>query len=266
MELALGSILALMIGLSLGILGAGGSILTLPVLVYVMGIPAQIAAGYSLGIVGLSAAMGSWQNLHLKRVRFIPAMLFALPAIATVLLMRRIILPTIPASFSIAGIIVSLNSFSMIFFAVLMAFSAWSMLRPRSKKENDKPEKGSHSIPLLLITGAITGLITGFVGIGGGFLIVPALTIAAGLAVESAIATSLLIIALNSLPGFIAELLYPSMPIRWDILILFSMAAMLGSRLGIKVAVHIPGKLLRKGFGIFLLIMGSVILLKEIFL
>lgn len=265
MELAeiIGYLGALLIGVVLGLIGGGGSILTVPVLVYLLGVNPVTATAYSLFVVGTSSFMGAARNLQKGRMRFRTAFSFALPALISVFCTRKYIVPAIPEQlFSIGSFTLSKGTGIMIFFALLMFLAGSSMILDRDRFL----ESGKNASPnyrLLIPLGFVTGLITGLVGAGGGFIIVPILVILAGLPMKKAVGTSLLIIAINSLIGFLGDLGHRE--IDWYFLILFSLLAVCGIFLGIFLNRFINGSKLKTGFGWFVLLMGTYVLWKELF-
>ncbi|MCA0447580.1 MAG: sulfite exporter TauE/SafE family protein [Bacteroidetes bacterium] len=262
MEIA-GYFAAVLIGLTLGLMGAGGSILTVPVLVYLFGFNPVTATSYSLFIVGVTAFTGSISYFRQGEIKFRTTLLFVLPSLLSVYLTRSFLIPALPE------VILSSDLFTLtkgglilIFFSVLMIFSSLSMIRSgKNEKESPVKEAQFHGALILLI-GFGTGIVTGFAGAGGGFIIIPVLVLLAGLPIRSAIGTSLVIITMNSLMGFSGDLLH-STP-DWTFLIPFSL---------IPVAAIFPGTLLSRKidpaklklyFGWFVLIIGIVMLVKEL--
>ena len=258
-ELILASILAFIIGGIVSLLGAGGSILIMPVLVYVLGIPAQNAAPYSLGIVGIIAAFAAIVGLKKTTIDLSSLLHFSLPAMTSVMLMRSVVVPMLPLQYHILSLNFSLNVLSMVFFAVIMFIAAISMLR----KKNNESIHHSPSTFALSYLGFTTGIITGFIGIGGGFIIVPILLHFTNMHVKQAISTSLFIIALNSLPGFALNLITMQSP-NYTLLSLLSIAGILGSIIGITIHHKADQHILKKGFAYFILLMSIFILIKEI--
>ena len=191
----IGFIAALIIGIVLGLIGGGGSILTVPVLVYVLHINPITATAYSLFVVGVSSTAGAIQNLKKGLIDFQTALIFAIPSLIAVYGTRRYIVPAIPNQLiSYKNIIITKEIGLMIFFALIMFIASISMIR--NDKRKIKPiMKSNTSYTLILIEGIVVGILTGLVGAGGGFLIIPALVLMAKLPMKKAVATSLLIIA-----------------------------------------------------------------------
>lgn len=256
-----GYLAALLIGVVLGLIGGGGSILTVPVFVYLFAVNPVTATAYSLFVVGLTALVGAFQNIRKGLVDFKTAIVFSIPAFIAVYLTRRFIMPSIPDTILEFGdFILTKNITIMVFFAIIMLFASWSMIR----NKRPEPEPGTaiiYNYPLIVVEGFIIGILTGLVGAGGGFLIIPALVLLAKLPMKKAVATSLLIIAIKSLIGFIGDI--ETMEIDWNFLMVFSLLSIIGIFAGVKLNHLIDGKKLKKAFGWFVLIMSIYILLKE---
>lgn len=253
---------ALLMGIVLGLIGSGGSILTVPILVYMLAVNPVLATAYSLFAVGATSLVGAVKNIQKNLVDFRTAIVFSIPAFIAVYLTRKFIVPALPEYlFSVKGFEITRDIGIMLFFAVIMVLAAISMIFNR--KENINPqEKVKFNYPLILIEGFLVGLLTGIVGAGGGFLIIPALVLLAKLPMKKAVATSLLIIAVKSLIGFIGDI--ENLEIEWLFLLIFTGISILGIFLGIYLNRFIPGKKLKKGFGWFVLIMGFYIIWKEL--
>jgi len=261
MEL-IGYIAAVLIGVSLGLIGGGGSILTVPVLVYLFGIDAEKAIPYSLFIVGMTSIFGTISYFKNGWVDLQKAVLFGLPSIVMVLVARRYILPIIPDEiFRFSTFVLTKNALLMLLFAVTMLVAASSMIRKR--KEELITEMVSTNYFTIISKGAMVGLLTGFIGAGGGFLIIPALVNFLKLPMKTAVGTSLLIIAANSLLGFVFSMSYTQ--ISWSFISTIAAIAILGIIIGSLLVTKIDGKKLKPAFGYFVLLMGSYILLKELF-
>jgi hypothetical protein len=259
----LGFIGALLIGIVLGLIGGGGSILTVPVLVYLLSINPVTATAYSLFVVGVSALVGAVRNMQKGLVDFKTAIVFAVPAFIAVYSTRKFIVPAIPDElFQVGDFMVTKNIGIMVFFAIIMVVAAISMMK---SKRGDVAEDSevSYNYPLIIVEGVVVGLLTGIVGAGGGFLIIPALVLLAKLPMKKAVATSLLIIAIKSLIGFIGDV--ENLEIDWSFLLSFTAVSVVGIFLGIFLNKFIDGKKLKKGFGWFVLLMGIYIIGKELF-
>jgi len=247
----------------LGLIGGGGSILTVPVLVYLMAINPVTATAYSLFVVGTSSLVGALRNIPKKLIDFRTAIVFAIPAFIAVYLTRKYLVPAIPQEiFSVAGFMVTKNIGIMLFFAVIMIIASVSMIREKDNGKKAENEKVTYNYPLIIVEGLVVGLLTGIVGAGGGFLIIPALVLLAKLPMKKAVATSLLIIAVKSLIGFIGDV--ENMEIDWTFLLIFSGISIGGIWLGVYLNNFINGKKLKKGFGWFVLLMGIYIIWKEL--
>jgi uncharacterized membrane protein YfcA len=330
-----GYIAAVVIGFTLGLIGGGGSILTVPVLVYLLHINPVLATAYSLFVVGVSSTVGAFNYMKKGLLNYKTAIIFAVPSFIAVFLTRKFLVPAIPEQlFSIgqldittevlfilililAMIFVSLLSLNkifqgnkkhiktfllvtpaaimvflvrqflipripdnlivigdftlsrgtgiMLFFALIMLLAGLSMIRKKKSSEDDKEPTGIiYNYPMIVVEGATIGTITGIVGAGGGFLIIPALVLLARLPMKMAIGTSLLIIAVKSLAGFLGDLSNQS--IDWVFLLSFTGLAIIGIFIGTYSSRFIDNQKLKKGFGWFVLIMSVYIILKELFL
>lgn len=261
----IGFLLAALVGISLGLIGSGGSILTVPILVYVMGVDPVLATAYSLFIVGSTALVGGVQSATQKRVDFKTVLIFGIPSIAAVYATRLWIVPLIPAEVaSIGGIVITKSIALMLLFAVVMILASVSMIKPGKKTEISESEPMVYNYPIILLEGTIVGILTGLVGAGGGFLIIPALVLLAKMPMKLAVGTSLFIIAAKSLIGFTGDL-QGSQVIDWKLLLTFTGFAVVGIFGGILLSKKIPGEKLKKAFGWFVLIMGIYIIVKELF-
>jgi uncharacterized membrane protein YfcA len=258
--------LALTIGLALGLIGGGGSILTVPVLVYVAGTDPELATAYSLFIVGVTALVGGVQNALLRQVDFKTAMIFGIPSIAMVYLTRAYILPAIPKELlTIGSFVLTKNIALMLLFSVLMVAASISMIRSGEKSKDEQAPAKPLNFGLVLLEGTLVGLLTGLVGAGGGFLIIPALVLLAQLPMRLAVGTSLMIIATKSLIGFLGDLQRPDLALDWGFLLLFTAFAVVGIFVGTALAKKIPAARLKSAFGWFVLAMGIYIFVKEVF-
>lgn len=252
---------ALIIGITLGLIGGGGSILTVPVFVYLLGINPHVATAYSLFVVGIASLVASVQNARKKRISYQTGIVFAFPAFIVVFLIRKYLLPAIPDEIFQSGDFVLRKSVAiMLFFALVMLIASISMIRGRREISEELPT--SFNYPLIFLQGTIVGLITGMVGAGGGFLIIPALVFLAKLPIKQAVATSLMVISINSLCGFFGDV--QSIVIDWSFLLLFTSIAVAGVIIGTFFNSRIDSTKLRKLFGWFILGMGILILLREV--
>ncbi|MDG1260936.1 MAG: sulfite exporter TauE/SafE family protein [Flavobacteriales bacterium] len=253
---------ALVIGVVLGLVGGGGSILTVPVLVYLLAVEPVLATAYSLFVVGFAASIGAIQNFRKGMVDVKTGIVFAIPALIAVFLTRLYLIPAIPEElFQLGDLVVTKDIGIMVFFALIMLFASISMIRGRKGGEG---EEGPvvYNYPMIVLEGAVVGVLTGIVGAGGGFLIIPALVIFAKLPMKKAVGTSLLIIAAKSLIGFVGDV--QNMAIDWSFLLVFAGITAVGILVGIYLTNFIEGKKLKKGFGWFVLLMGVYILWKEL--
>lgn len=259
----IGYIGALLMGLSLGLIGGGGSILTVPILVYLFSVDAVLATAYSLFIVGLTSLIGSFSHMRLGNIHWLTALVFGVPSILAVYATRAWLVPALPDPlFSLGGEPVSKPLGILIFFALIMVAAAFSMIR-KQKKTADAAGEVKFNYPLILAEGAVVGTITGLVGAGGGFLIIPALVLLAKLPMKQAVGTSLIIIASKSLIGFTGDLKGHEV-IDWNFLLVFSAIAIVGIIAGSILSKRIPNEKLKPAFGWFVLAMGLYIITKEL--
>jgi hypothetical protein len=331
----LGFLSAIIIGFTLGLIGGGGSILTVPVLVYMFQIEPVMATAYSLFVVGISSSVGALNYMKKGLMNYKTAIVFAVPSFIAVFLTRKFLVPAIPDQLFalgkldittdllfiliLIGVMLSVSLLSlnktfrgskahvrafllvtpaaimvfivrqfiiplipenlivlgdftltksigiMVFFALIMFFSAFSMIRGRKEAgEGTEPKGIIYNYPMIVIEGAIVGTITGLVGAGGGFLIIPALVLLAGLPMKMAIGTSLLIISVKSLLGFLGDI--GNQEITWTFLLAFTGLAVIGIFAGTYTSKFIDGNKLKKGFGWFVLIMAIYIMINELFI
>lgn len=256
----LGYLLAIVMGFSLGLLGGGGSILTVPILVYILNVDPILATGYSLFVVGSTALVGGWRKYKQGLVVWKKGLIFAIPSLIAVFFTRYTLVPLIPeVIFSTSGFVLSKQIAIMIFFGIIMLLASYSMIRGNAVIHQ---EEATFNPFYLALTGLVIGVVAGLVGAGGGFLIVPALALLVGLPIKKAIGTSLFIIAIQSLIGFLGDI-GAGQSMNWGFLLLFTAFSVVGMFLGIHATHFVaPGKL-KKGFGWFVLVMGIFILLRE---
>lgn len=250
----------LIMGFVLGLLGGGGSILTVPILVYLFKLNAVTATAYSLFIVGSAACIGAFKNYKKNNLDIRVGLLFSIPGFIGVFVSRAIVVPSLPdVIFNAQGLSLSKDNFILSVFAVLMIFASYKMITGRSEKKITY----TVSSPLLGVLGFVVGLITGFVGAGGGFIIIPVLNQFAGLNIKKAIGTSLFVISINSLLGFCGDLL--NLSPDWLFLFKLSCLAVIGVVAGAYFNTKVPAQVLKKGFGFFILTLGSWIIYKQIY-
>ncbi|WP_363319876.1 sulfite exporter TauE/SafE family protein [Flavobacterium sp.] len=253
---------ALIIGVVLGITGGGGSILTVPVLVYILNYNPIIATAYSLFIVGTTAGFGTIQNFKKGLVVPKTALLFAIPSVIGVYLTRKFIVPGIPdVVFYFGSLQLSKATFLMLLFAIVMFMTAYSMLK--TQREEDLIDFKLKSLVLVNIKLFFVGILIGLIGAGGGFLIVPVLLKFAKLPMRKAIGTSLLIITVNSLLGFTGDI--QNLSIDWIFLLSFSLISIIGIFIRLYIQNFINEKHLKKVFGVLVLMMSMFIVYKELF-
>lgn len=263
----LGYIASVIIGLSLGLIGGGGSILTMPVLVYLMAVEPLLATAYSLFVVGTTSLVGVYPKFRQGLVDVRTALVFGAPSIVAVYLVRGFVVPALPAIiFTVGGVEVTKSLLMMMLFAVLMVAASVSMIRkpkvPKTEEGNGSPPERKFNYPLILAEGLLVGGLTGLVGAGGGFLIIPALVVLSKLPMKQAVGTSLLIIAAKSLIGFIGDLQHT--PIQWPLLLGVTGAAVVGIFIGNALTHKVDGNKLKVAFGWFVLVMGIFIITKEL--
>lgn len=262
MEL-LGYIASLFIGIALGLIGGGGSILTVPVLTLLFGVDAVLATAYSLFIVGTTSLFGVYPKFREGLVNFKTALIFGAPSIVAVYLTRSFIIPAIPNQlFTLGNLNVTKGVLLMVLFAVLMVAASVSMIR-KPKKQVEVEGKQVFNYPLIFLEGALVGVLTGLVGAGGGFLIIPALVILSKLPMKEAIGTSLLIIAAKSLIGFTGDI--GKQTFDWTLLLSITLLAVIGIFIGNLLARKIDGDKLKTSFGWFVLVMGAYLLISQLF-
>jgi uncharacterized membrane protein YfcA len=263
--------IAIIIGISLGLVGGGGSILTVPVLVYLLSVDALLATTYSLFIVGVTSLVGGANAYNKKLIDFRAVALFGIPSILAIFVARHFILPAIPEYIvTIGNVVVTKDVLLMLVFALLMFGAAFTMIRNDGTSAADQNFMHSplhhegHDEPnlFLILPGLLIGLVTGMLGAGGGFLIIPTLVLIIKLPMKIAVGTSLLIVAINSIFGFVFSL--SQHRLDWKLLLTFTTLAIAGIIIGSKLSDRIPGNTLKKGFGWFIMLMAVYILMKEL--
>lgn len=258
----IGFIASIAVGISLGLIGGGGSILTVPVLVYLFNIDAVLATAYSLFIVGLTSAVGSVNYFKKGLVNIKTAIVFGIPSIVAVFATRAYIVPAIPKEvLHLGDFIITKSLLMMLLFAILMIAASYSMIKKDKTEASPEFAKQQFNYPLILLEGGIVGVLTGLVGAGGGFLIIPALVVLSKLPMKEAVGTSLVIIAAKSLIGFFGE--GGEAIIDWIFLAKVSAFAIIGIFIGSALSKKVDGAKLKPAFGWFVLVMGIYIIIKE---
>ena len=253
---------AIVVGLVIGLAGGGGSILTVPIFVYVFHIPTVLATTYSLFVVGSTSLIGSANHIWKKRVDLRVTLVFALPSFISVYLSRRFLLPALPDPlFQFGQFVLPKSNAILYFFAIVMIIAARAMIR------SDQPERGEAAdghprYGSLALDGLAVGLLTGTIGAGGGFLIVPMLVLLAGLPINRAVATSVLIIAVNSFVGFLGDIHHTDL--NWNFLLPFTGLSIVGIFAGMYLARFVAPDQLKKGFGWFVLAVAIYMISREL--
>lgn len=256
----LGYFAAFIIGTVLGLVGGGGSILTVPLLVYLLAYNPVVATAYSLFVVGTSSVVGVIQKHQKNLVDFKTGLAFSFPSFLAVYISRRYLVPNIPDQlFTINSFVLTKEMAIMVFFALVMLIASTSMIRTKVKSEELFIKQPYYKT---FIQGLVIGVITGLIGAGGGFLYVPALVLWAGLTMKNAVGTSLVIVSINSIIGFIGDL--HSLQIDWLFLLTFTSLTILGTLVGGYLSKYVSNKKLKKGFGYFIFIMAIYIMIKEV--
>lgn len=260
-----GYIASVLIGISLGLIGGGGSILTVPVLVYLFGLDAFLATEYSLFIVGISSVVGSFSYFKKGLVNLKTTLVFGIPSVISIFLTRNYLVPLIPDEvFSINNFVVTKDIFLLLIFAGLMILASYKMIQKSPELQLQAETIDKNKNLLAAGEGSVVGILTGLVGAGGGFMIIPALVNLLKTPMKVAIGTSLVIIALNSLIGFFSSV--KNVEIDWKLLSTISSIAIIGIIIGAQLSKKIDGKKLKPAFGWFILVMGIYIIVKELFI
>jgi uncharacterized membrane protein YfcA len=232
--------------------------------VYLFHVDPVIATAYSLFIVGASSLVGAWPKYKQGFVNLKTAIIFGIPSIASVYATRKYLVPAIPSELGHIGeLAITKSVMMMLLFAILMVAASISMIRSKSSIGNIQEEEQKFNYPMILLEGALVGVLTGLVGAGGGFLIIPALVMLSKLPMKQAVGTSLMIIAAKSLIGFIGDMNGDEV-IDWQFLGFFSTLAIVGIVAGTMLSKKIAGEKLKPAFGWFVLIMGIYIIVMEI--
>lgn len=262
-----GYIGALLMGIVLGLLGAGGSILTVPILFYLFGVDVVLSTAYSLFVVGFTALAGAIPNMKKGLVNYKIALLFSAPSLLAVYLARAFLVPAIPQHlFFLGKLDVTKDVAILVGFAIVMILAAWSMMRSaRNNQQENATVSKKLDYRLIMLEGLVVGLITGIVGAGGGFLIIPALVIIGKLPMKLAVGTSLLIIAIKSILGFLGDV-QSGQEIDWIFLLVITGITIAGILIGTRLSNFVEGAKLKKAFGWFVLLMGCYIIINELFI
>ncbi len=257
-----GYLASIIMGISLGLIGGGGSILTVPILFYLFKQDSVLATTNSLFVVGLTALVGALINVKKGNIDLKTGVLFAIPSFLGVYLTRVFLLPYMPdIIFSAFGLTLTKPLLIMLVFAILMIFASRSMIRAGSIKQIESID--TRNLFSIGRKGFFVGCTTGFVGAGGGFLIIPALVLLLNLPIRIAIGTSLAIIAANSLFGFFISTIKYTIAIDWNLLLSICGLGILGIVIGNIFSSKVSEKKLKQGFGYFVLIIGSLILIDQ---
>lgn len=258
----IGYITVMLVGVTLAVIGGGGSILTVPILVYLFKLPADISTSYSLLLVGLSAAVGAVQYGRQGLIAYRIGAIFTVPAFLGVFSVRKFLMPQIPESFELFSIFVTKDKLILMVFACIMLLASISMIRSRNGENNNEGKKKNLNIFVIALEGLIVGGVTGFVGAGGGFLIIPALVLLAGLPMKQAVGTSLMIIAVKSIFGFTGDI--GVLAIDWSFLGTISAISIVGIFVGSHIAKFVKSETLKPLFGYFVLLMGGFIIFQQL--
>ena len=257
-----GYIFSILMGVVLGTLGAGGSILILPILVYFMDINPSLATAYSLIIVAFTALVGSIKYITNKQMNLVVLFIFAVPSVITIYITRRYLLPAFPESLYLGQIIITKDFLIMLIFSLLMLSASYLMLFSKEIKSSTSSNK-LYANSKIILNGSIVGFFTGIIGAGGGFLIVPALVIFSGLNMKTAVGTSLFIIFIKSMIGFLGDV-QAGVQINYYLIIMITICTSIGILIGVKYSKNISGNALKKTFGYFLILISLFIIIKEI--
>jgi uncharacterized protein len=257
--------LVFVMGGLLGLLGGGGSILTIPILVYFFGISPLLSTGYSLFIVGASSSVAVYNYWKERLINVKVGIVFGVPATGGVLVSRILILPNLPETIHLLNIDVSKDRLILLIFAILVLAISIFMIKSRDATSDTILQKKENGLSVIktLLGGSVLGVITGFVGAGGGFMIVPALIILTPVTLKESIATSLFIISVKAIVGFMGDL-SAGVQFDWVFLCQLLSITVIGIIIGTKINKYMPVQYLRKGFGYFVFAMGIFILYKEL--
>ncbi len=258
----LGYVAAVLIGVVIGLAGGGGSILTVPILVYLFAVPPVLATTYSLFVVGVTSLVGSVNHIWRRQVDGRITLAFAVPSFIAVYLSRRFVLPALPDPLiQLGDVAIPKPDAILFFFAIVMVLAARALIRHKQPGQGMAAD-GRPRYANLALDGLAVGLLTGIIGAGGGFLIVPMLVLLAGLPIRRAVATSMLIIAINSFVGLLGDVQHTAL--RWSFLLPFTGLSVIGIFLGLSLARFIAPEKLKRGFGWFVLIIALYMIAREL--
>ncbi len=260
----LGFLLAILVGITLGLVGSGGTILTVPILVYIMGVDPVLSTTYSLFAIGITSIVGSVKGFIAKEVDIKKVLSFGLPSLLMVFVMRTFVLPLVPEVITIGPWAFHQSVLLMLLFAMIMLASSISMIQGSDMPM--VPLSNAHEIPvsLVIVQGLFVGIVTGTVGAGGGFLIIPALVNFFKLPMKKAVSTSLVIISINSFFGVLGDVeKFPAFD--WPLILGYTFFTIVGVFVGFALSNKMNGEDLRKAFGYLILLMGGYILVRELF-
>lgn len=258
----IGLLLAIFVGLTLGVIGSGGSILTVPILVYILGVNPVLATSYSLLIIGVTSFVGAVNGIKHKNVDFNKVLYFGIPSMITVFFVRSYILPLVPDEFHIWSYVFHKDNVLMLLFAVIMLLSAIPMIK--GKKIDMIPNLMKQRLLYVIVQGILVGFVTGVVGAGGGFLIIPVLINSFGLTIKRAVSTSLVLVTINSMIGLLGDLNRLSQ-FDWSLVTAYLALSIIGLFIGFKVSSSIENSVLKRSFGIGILALSIFILIQELF-
>ena len=259
----IGYVGALIVGVVLGLMGGGGSIITIPILTYLFQLNPITTTAYSLFVVGTSSSIGTLSNWNKGLIDYRVALVFSIPSFLAVYAVRKYIMPLIPTEIlTLNELVITKDMVIMVFFAVIMIASAVSMIK-KNKGFTAHKMTNQLNYPLIILAGIGIGLLTGIIGIGGGFLIIPTLVLLLNIDMKKAVATTLFIIAIKSLVGFLGDIGHTE--INWTFLVLFTALSTIGIYFGTYLSTYIKTVNLKKSFGWMILLVSATILYKELF-
>ncbi len=255
---------AVLMGGTLGLMGGGGSILTVPILVYLFHISPVLATAYSLFIVGVTSLVGMTGYIKQGLVNYKIGLTFAIPSFIGVFVSRKFIVPAIPEQiFTLGSYTLTKDTAILLFFSILMLIAAYTMIKEKKEDKSTKEISEDLKALFIILEGLVVGIITGIVGAGGGFLVIPALVLLTKLPMKEAVATSIMVIAIKSLIGFLGDV-GGSLDLNWNFLLSFSVFTIFGIIAGTYSSRFVPEKKLKPVFGWFVMLMGGFIIVKEV--